>query len=243
MSNLGAVGIRLIVVIYLTVSFKTVNMSNANIDSVFSEYVLKAIQGIRNSKRRPDNHIIFDYVTKIFAANADASLIDTPTQILLSNNLTENRSTNKGDSFFVKHTSSDFHEANYKRKTNNIETLAQATQTSVLMNHSYVSNDVFCLDYIEFKKYVDDIINSLNAKNEVLEKSGRNIDQSKLKYLEAEILKLRKENTSLKDNNKSKLKIIESFATCQRKCTIINYEKLHVKPLSYKNRQTRNNWK
>ena len=242
MSNLGAVGIRLIVVIYLTVSFKTVNMSNANIDSVFSEYVLKAIQVIRNSKLRPDNHIIFDYVTKSFAANADASLIDTPAQILLSNNLTENRSTNKGDSFFVKHTSSDFHEANYKRKTNNIETLAQATQTSVLMNHSYVSN-VFCLDYIEFKKYVDDIINSLNAKNEVCEKSGRNIDQSKLKFLEAEILKLRNENTSLKDNNKSKLKIIESFAICQRKCTIINYEKLHVKPLSYKNRQTRNNWK
>ena len=218
-------------------------MSNVNIDSVFSEYVLKAIQGIRNRKLHPDNHTIFDYVTKSFAANADASLIDTPAQILLSNNLTENRSTNKGDSFFIKHTSSDFHEVSYKGKTNNLETLAQATQTSALMNHSYVSNDVFCLDYIEFKKYVDDIINSLNAKNEVCEKSGRNIDQSKLKFLEAEILKLRNENTSLKDNNKSKLKIIESLTTCQRRCTIINYEELHVKPLSYKNKQTRNNWK
>ena len=172
-----------------------------------------------------------------------ASLIDTPAQILLSSNLTENRSTNKGDSFFITHTSSDFHEVSYKGKTNNLETLAQATQTSALMNHSYLSNDVFCLDYIEFKKYVDDIINSLNAKNEVCEKSGRNIDQSKLKFLEAEILKLRNENTSLKDNNKSKLKIIESLTTCQRRCTIINYEELHVKPLSYKNKQTRNNWK
>ena len=121
-----------------------------------------------------------------------SSLIDTPAQILLSNNLTENRSTNKGDSFFIKHTSSDFHEVSYKGKTNNLETLAQATQTSALMNHSYVSNDVFCLDYIEFKKYVDDIINSLNAKNGVCEKSGINNDQSKLKFSRGRDLKTKK---------------------------------------------------
>ena len=40
-------------------------------------------------------------------------------------------------------------------------------QTSVLMNYSYISNEVFdafYVDYIEFKKYVDDIINSLMQK-------------------------------------------------------------------------------
>ena len=57
---------------------------------------------------------------------------------------------------------------------------------------------------------MDDIINSLNIKNAVCEKSGSNNDQSKLQFLEAEILKLRNENTSMKDNNKSKLKITES---------------------------------
>ena len=106
------------------------------------------------------------------------------------------------------------------------------------MNHNYVRNDVFdafYIDYIEFKKYVDDIINSLNAKNEVCEKSGGNNDQTKLKFLAAEILKFRNENTSLKDDNKSKLKIIESLTTCQRSFTIVNKEKLHVKPLSYQN--------
>ena len=39
------------------------------------------------------------------------------------------------------------------------------------MNHSYVSNDifdVFYVDYVEFKKYLDDI-NSFNAKSEVCE--------------------------------------------------------------------------
>ena len=79
-------------------------------------------------------------------------------------------------------------------KKSNSETLAQATQTSALLNHSYVSNDAydaFYVDYIEFKKYIHDIINSLNKKNAVCEKSGSNNDQSKLQFLEEEILKLR----------------------------------------------------
>ena len=93
-----------------------------------------------------------------------ASLIDTTIQILLSNNLIENRPTNKGDSFFIKHTSSDFNKVICKEKTNKLETLTQATRISALMNHSYVSNDVFDAFYVDIiKKYVDDIINSLNA--------------------------------------------------------------------------------
>ena len=52
---------------------------------------------------------------------------------------------------------------------------------------------------------MDDVINSLNAKNEVCEKSASKKDQSKL---------------SLEDDIKWKLKNdIESFATDQRGCT------------------------
>ena len=147
-------------------------MSNFNVDSVFSEYVLKASQGIRNSKLLLDNHTIFEYVTKNFATSADASLIDTTIQILLT---IENRPTNKGDSFFIKHKSSDFNKVSCKEKTNNPETLAQATQTSVLMNHSYVSNDifgVFYVDYIELKKYMDDII-KFKCKKGTMRKIGK----------------------------------------------------------------------
>ena len=77
--------------------------------------------------------------------------------------------------------------------TNNSKTLTQATQTTASMNYSYVSNEVFdavYVDYIKLKKYVDDIINSLTVKNKVYEKSGSNNNQSKLKFLEVEILKL-----------------------------------------------------
>ena len=77
---------------------------------------------------------------------------------------------------------------------------------------------------MEFKKSVDDIIDSLNAKNEVCEKFGSNNGQSKLKFLEAGILKLRNENAILKDDNKSKFKIIESLTTCQCSWTIVNNE-------------------
>ena len=48
---------------------------------------------------------------------------------------------------------------------------------------------------------MDYIINSLSAKNELCKKSATNNDPNKLKFLEAEFLKLRNENTSLKDDN------------------------------------------
>ena len=85
----------------------------------------------------------------------DASIIDTTIQTLLNNNLIENRLVNKDDSFFIRHTSSDFHEFSCKEETNNLKTLAQAMQKSALMNYIYIGNDVFnvfYVDYIELKK-------------------------------------------------------------------------------------------
>ena len=44
------------------------------------------------------------------------------------------------------------------------------------MNYSYVSNEVFDTfyeDYIEFKNYMDDIINDLNAKCTLNEKKPK----------------------------------------------------------------------
>ena len=78
-------------------------------------------------KLHPDNHTIFDYVTKYFATNADASLIDTTIQILLNNNLIENRPTDKGDSFLIKHTSSGFHEVSCKEKTNKLQNFSSGS--------------------------------------------------------------------------------------------------------------------
>ena len=73
----------------------------------------------------------------------DASLINTTIEILLNDNLIENRSTDKRDFFFLKHTSSDFHKVSCKEKTNNFRASAYATPKSALLNHSYVNDDVF----------------------------------------------------------------------------------------------------
>ena len=91
---------------------------NVNVENVFSKHVLKAIQSIRNSRQRLDNHTIFGYVTKNFATNAHASLIDTNISILLINNLIKNRPVNKSNFFFLTQTSSDFHYVDCKEKTN-----------------------------------------------------------------------------------------------------------------------------
>ena len=51
-------------------------------------------------------------------------------------------------------TSSDVHDIDCKEKTSICETLAQATQTSASMIHSYVSNkvfDAFCVDISSFE--------------------------------------------------------------------------------------------
>ena len=49
-----------------------------------------------------------------------------------------------------------------------------------------------------------------------MKKKQNDNNQSKVQFLEAEILNLKKENESLKDDNKSKLKIIASLTTTQQ---------------------------
>ena len=143
-------------------------MSNVNIDSVFSEYVLKEFQLVEIANY-PKKIIPFLTGTKKFWDKRGRFSY----QILRNNNQIENRSTNKGYSIFIKHTSrSYFHEVNCKEKTKNSKTVAQTMQTSALMNHSYVSNDFFddfYVNYIEFNKSVDDIVISLNANTKYAE--------------------------------------------------------------------------
>ena len=205
--------------------FRKYNLYSFKMDSnldTFIDYVLTAIKSIRKNKLRPDNYTIFDYVIKNCATDVDPSIIDQVIQNLLNQDLIENRPTAKGDSYFIKSNNNDTDTVTFtdniddKRDT---EKIPQSTQTKASMNYSYVSNEVFDTfyeDYIEFKNYMDDIINDLNAKCTLNEKKQNDNNQSKVQFLEAEILNLKKENESLKDDNKSKLKIIASLTTTQQ---------------------------
>lgn len=162
--------------------FRKYNLYSFKMDSnldTFIDYVLTAIKSIRKNKLRPDNYTIFDYVIKNCATNVDPSIIDQVIQNLLDQDLIENRPTAKGDSYFIKSNNNDTDTVTFtdniddKRDT---EKIPQSTQTKASMNYSYVSNEVFDTfyeDYIEFKNYMDDIINDLNAKCTLNEKKTK----------------------------------------------------------------------
>ena len=88
------------------------------------------------------------------------------------------------------------------------------TKPNPSSNHNFVSLELFNTfydDYIEYKHYVNDVIQNISFNKE-LGKSFENetkSQQSKLKLLQKEIQILKNENKDLKEENKSHLKIIE----------------------------------
>ena len=71
---------------------------------LFKPKVLNAINNIRESKKRPDNDSILDYIIKTEASNVDKPLIISIINELINQSLIENKKTRQGlDSFhFVK---------------------------------------------------------------------------------------------------------------------------------------------
>ena len=58
--------------------------------------VLNPINKIRESKKRPDNDSILDYIIKTEASNVDKPLIISITNELINQNLIENKKTRQG---------------------------------------------------------------------------------------------------------------------------------------------------
>ena len=69
---------------------------------LFKLKVLNAIKKIRESKKRPDNDFILDYIIETEASNIDKPLIISITNELMNQNLIENKKTRQGlDSFHL----------------------------------------------------------------------------------------------------------------------------------------------
>ena len=83
--------------------------------------------------------------------------------------------------------------------------MESGTQTNFIHNTIYVKNDVFEAlyeDYLEFKGYVNDILNTLIAKDDILhptEKENTTDHCKKIKSLQNQIEDLEKENEDLKE--------------------------------------------
>ena len=63
---------------------------------LFKPKVLNAINKIRESKKRPGNDSILDYIIKTEASNVDKPLIISITNELINQNLIENKKTRQG---------------------------------------------------------------------------------------------------------------------------------------------------
>ena len=83
--------------------------------------------------------------------------------------------------------------------------------------NDFVKNEVFNTfyeDYVEFKHYVNDIMKLVISNSELLASLSdeNNFEKKKIKSLEDEIKKLKNENTTLRENILTQLKIIENLS-------------------------------
>ena len=68
--------------------------------SLFKPKILKAIDQIKQKKKRPDINAIYEYLNKTDASNTDKNLIETILGNLIETNILVNRKTPEGlDSF------------------------------------------------------------------------------------------------------------------------------------------------
>ena len=94
--------------------------------------------------------------------------------------------------------------------------MESGTQTNFIHNNIYVKNDVFEAfyeDYLEYKGYVNDILNTLIPKDDILhriEKENTTEHSKKIKSLQNQIEDMKKKNEVLKEILTSKFDFNEN---------------------------------
>ena len=94
--------------------------------------------------------------------------------------------------------------------------MESGTRTNFIHNNIYVTNDdfeAFYEDYLEYKGYVNDILNTLIPKDDILhriEKENTTEHSKKIKSLQNQIEDLKKENEVLKEILTSKFDFTEN---------------------------------
>ena len=71
-------------------------------ENIDNEYILKAVITIKENGKRPDIPVITDYIKKNFATGLEEELIESILMELPDHNITENRPTPKGNSYFIR---------------------------------------------------------------------------------------------------------------------------------------------
>ena len=202
------------------------------------DLILNAIKSIRNNKKRPDCSSIYNYLSKSLS-NSDITkeLISSRINYLTENIKLRNKQTTGKDSYFIINETA-FPNEESQNKSNvsisspktfetpfnkNKENLSAQNSFPLKSSHlvEMATFDAFYEDYIDFKNYVNDILNS-KFKN-IMEKAEKTLyvkRESKVDenverqiILEKKVQNLSEENKHLRIEVESYKKVIQLLTT------------------------------
>ena len=130
-------------------------------------------------KNRGDIDAIHNFIVQVEATNIDKNTIKDFVTQLVAQKLVIKKSTSQGnESYHKKSTEEDLPQPPQhsirtppKENFNKTPEVKPGTQTDFIDNNIYVKNDVFEVfyeDYLEYKGYVNDMVNTLIPKDDIL---------------------------------------------------------------------------
>ena len=204
-------------------------MASENNTDISSDHIRNATAEIRNSKELPDNKSITEFIQKNYSTNADFNFIDEATEKLIKNKKIVNKPTTQGMTSYFPISNDQLNE----NEVTESEPISSDISTSPASNSSvhetssncqpffrcndFVKDEVFNTfyeDYVEFKHYVNDIMKSVTPNSELLTSLSdeNDLEKMKIKSLEKEIKNLKNQNTPLRENILTQLKVTENLS-------------------------------
>ena len=190
---------------------------------IFKPKILMAIDKIKGKKKRADIDAIHNFIMQADATNINKNTIKHFLPQLVAQKLVIKKNTSQGNEPYHKtSTEEDLpqparHSIRTPTKENfNITSEVESgTKTNFIHNNIYVKNvfEAFYDDYLEYKGYVNDILNTLIPKDDILhrtEKEDTTEHSKKIKSLQNQIEDLKKENEVLKEILTSKFDFNEN---------------------------------
>ena len=204
----------------------TQHIERANNDSfeILKPKILTAIDKIKGKKERADIDAVHNFIVQADATNIDKNTIkDFVTQLVAHKLVIKKNASQGNESYHKAPTEEDLPQpprhsirTPTKKNFNKTSEVETGTQTNFIHSNIYVKNDVFEAfyeDYLEYKGYFNDILNTLIPKDDILhriEKEDTTEHSKKLKSLQNQIEDLKKENEVLEEILRSKFDFNEN---------------------------------
>ena len=191
---------------------------------IFKPKILMAIIQIKGKEKCADIDAVYNFIVQADATNIDKNTIkDFITQLAAQKVLIKKNISQGNESYHKTPTEEDLPQpprhsirTPTKENFNKTSEVESGTRTNFIHNNIYVKNDdfeAFYEDYLEYKGYVNDILNTLIPKDDILhriEKENITEHSKKIKSLQNQTEDLKKENEVLKEMLTSKIDFNEN---------------------------------